>query len=104
MNEILRSLNSCFAQTNEYQTAMTSVLELQFIKKKFLNENNCSVLFSFTLGSSDISSIANLAGLSHLVVPIRQDTDFPLSLLFMGLKEKTMEIFSFTKLLMKYLH
>ena len=104
INEILRSLNSCFAQTNEYQTAMTSILELQFIKKKFLIENNFTILFSFTLGSSDISSIANLAGLSHLVAPIRQDTDFPLSLSFMGLKENTREIFNFADLLMKYLH
>ena len=104
MNEILRSLNSCFDQTNEYQNSLSSIIELQFIKKKFLIENNFDVLFSFTLGSIDISSIANLAGLSHLVVPIRQDNDFPLSLSFMGLKEKTSEIFNFAELLMKYLH
>jgi Asp-tRNA(Asn)/Glu-tRNA(Gln) amidotransferase A subunit family amidase len=104
MNEINRSLHSCFDQTNEYQTSISSIIELQFIKKKFLIENNFAFLFSFTLGSIDISSIANLAGLSHLVIPIRQETDFPISLSFMGLKEKTHEIFNFADLLMKYLH
>jgi hypothetical protein len=104
MNEINRSLHSCFDQTNEYQTSVSSIIELQFIKKKFLIENNFAFLFSFTLGSIDISSIANLAGLSHLVIPIRQETDFPISLSFMGLKEKTHEIFNFADLLMKYLH
>ena len=36
MNEILRSLHSCFDQTNEYQNSLSSIIELQFIKKKWL--------------------------------------------------------------------
>lgn len=103
INEIERSFSSEFLRSGEYEHAINRLNELRLHKSKLMKNEQIDLILAITLGPTEISSIANLLDLTHLVIPVKQGDTIPVGFSIMGLPNKESLIFDFAKRFGAYL-
>lgn len=104
INEIERSFSSNFLLSGEYEKAITGLQELRNRKRKSMESYDLDLILAITLGPTEISSIANLLDLTHLVIPIDGQEPIPIGFSIMGLPEQESLSFDFAKRLINFLN
>ena len=69
-----------------------------------MNENELDLILAITLGPTEISSIANLLDLTHLVIPIENEGLMPIGFSIMGLPNQEGLSFDFAKRFLNFLN
>ena len=104
INEIERSFSSNFLLSGEYEKAINGLQELRNRKRKSMESDELDLILAITLGPTEISSIANLLDLTHLVIPIDGQEPIPIGFSIMGLPEQESLSFDFAKRLINFLN
>ncbi len=101
--EIERSFSSEFLSSGEYDKAINGLNRLRLQKRKSMNENELDLILAITLGPTEISSIANLLDLTHLVIAIENEGLMPIGFSIMGLANQEGLSFDFAKRFLNFL-
>jgi Asp-tRNA(Asn)/Glu-tRNA(Gln) amidotransferase A subunit family amidase len=103
IHEIERSFSSNHQKTGHYQKVINTISELRDSKEEELKNDGIDLVISLTLGPDEIASIANLAGLNHLVIPIHFGQELPISLSIMATEDKAHLSFIFVENFLNFL-
>lgn len=103
INEIERSFGSNIEESDHYQRSKNKILKLQELSEKKTNEEGIDLIIALTLGPNEVASLANLAGLNHLVIPTHIGGDLPISLSIMTNEKKAKLSFVFAEKFLNYL-
>ncbi len=103
INEIERSFSSGFLNSGEYDYAINGLNELRLQKRKLMKDDQHDLILAITLGPTEISSIANLLDLTHLVIPVKYEGVIPIGFSIMGLPDNESLTFDFAKRFGDYL-
>jgi Asp-tRNA(Asn)/Glu-tRNA(Gln) amidotransferase A subunit family amidase len=96
INEIERAFTSNFDEDGKYKSAISEICSLRELKQNFLKDEGIDLIIALTLGNTDVSYIANLIGLNHLVIRIQLDGDLPIGLSLMAAPENANLLFDFS--------
>lgn len=103
IHEVERSFSSNYQKNGHYQKAISTISELRDSKDEELKNDGIDLILSLTLGPDEIASTANLAGLNHLVIPIKMDKNLPISLSIMASEDKAHLSFIFVENFLNFL-
>ena len=103
INEIERSFASDFISDGSY---VYSISELNLLKKSkynYLQQEEMDLVIALTLGPNEVASIANMAGFTHLVVPLDFLGEFSLAFSILGRPGNEDKSFIFAESFILYL-
>tara|TARA_B110000285_G_scaffold220038_1_gene271361 strand:+ start:2037 stop:3353 length:1317 start_codon:yes stop_codon:yes gene_type:complete len=104
INEIERSFSSNFDLSGEYSNAKERILQKRSEKQFLMAKEGIDFIIAITLGPSDISSIAMILGLPHLVVPVSTGEFLPIGISIIGSVKKEEMMFKLAEILRLHLN